>query len=78
MAFRNIQNNVRKFLSMPDISKCEGIGCPLRNKCYRYTSIPTPYYQAWSEYYKYLEHTDNGVKCENFMRDERRGTKAAT
>lgn len=32
---------------MPDISKCPGTNCPLREACYRYTSRPSEYRQAW-------------------------------
>jgi len=32
---------------MPDLSKCEGKDCPLRNDCYRYTCEPYEYLQSW-------------------------------
>jgi len=31
---------------MPDISKCTGVNCPMKNKCYRYTSVDS-YYQSY-------------------------------
>ena len=31
---------------MSDITMCEGIDCPIRSKCYRYTAIPN-YYQYY-------------------------------
>lgn len=37
-------DNIR--LSMPDITKCEGGECPIKNKCYRYTS-PSSMYQSF-------------------------------
>lgn len=32
---------------MPDISKCHGGTCPLRDRCYRFTSKPSEFRQAW-------------------------------
>jgi hypothetical protein len=34
---------------MPDISKCSGADCPLKECCYRYTSKSSPFWQAWTE-----------------------------
>jgi hypothetical protein len=31
---------------MSDITMCEGIDCPIRSKCYRYSAIPN-YYQFY-------------------------------
>lgn len=28
---------------MPDITMCEGRGCPMKNKCYRFTAKPSDY-----------------------------------
>lgn len=32
---------------MPDISMCEGQGCPLKDTCYRHTAAPSSYLQAY-------------------------------
>lgn len=32
---------------MPDIAKCKGTGCPLKDRCYRFVSDPTPMRQAF-------------------------------
>lgn len=32
---------------MPDITMCNGEGCDLRTKCYRFTATPTPRWQPW-------------------------------
>jgi len=32
---------------MPDISKCTGTNCPLKEKCYRYTSQSNEYRQSY-------------------------------
>lgn len=35
---------------MSDITKCEGKGCDLRENCWRYRAIPTPF-QSWAGFY---------------------------
>ena len=52
---------------MPDIAKCYGEGCPLKEKCYRYTSKPSEYRQA---YFTPPPFKD-GI-CEEFMLDVHR------
>ena len=31
----------------PDISKCTGEGCLLKEKCYRFVAEPNPYWQSY-------------------------------
>jgi hypothetical protein len=50
---------------MPDISKCEaidknGLPCPIRDSCYRYTCKPNPPSQSY----------DNFTRCLNLDRDD--------
>jgi len=55
---------------MPDITMCEGIECPMRDACYRYTATPSdfdqyyfigmPYNDENGECEEYLEHADDG------------------
>ena len=55
---------------MPDIAMCEGIGCPMRDACYRYTATPSefrqsyfmdiPYNKESGECEHYWEHADDG------------------
>ncbi len=55
---------------MPDITMCEGIECPMRDACYRYTATPSefdqyyfigmPYNDESGECEEYLEHADDG------------------
>lgn len=33
---------------MPDISMCRHPGCPVKEKCYRYTATPNPFWQAYT------------------------------
>lgn len=37
---------------MAYITKCKGIGCKKKHKCYRYTAISHPYWQTYMEWYK--------------------------
>lgn len=32
---------------MPDIAKCRGTNCPLKDTCYRFTSRPSMYMQSY-------------------------------
>lgn len=43
---------------MPDISKCASESCPIRDTCYRFTSTPSPFRQAYADF-KYDEETKN-------------------
>ena len=36
--------NIRK---MADISKCSGIGCSLKENCYRYTAVSSEFRQSY-------------------------------
>lgn len=35
---------------MPDITMCVNKDCPLRMKCYRFTAVPTPYWQSYTDF----------------------------
>lgn len=47
---------------MPDIALCEGTGCPLKEKCYRYKATPSKYRQSYFYEIPYL-----GSNCEYFV-----------
>jgi hypothetical protein len=49
---------------MPDISKCNGVNCPLKETCYRYTSEPSEFWQAYSDFDKHRE--ESGEDCEYY------------
>ena len=52
---------------MPDISKCKGGDCPLKDSCYRYTVIPSDYQSyLYSPPYKVI---NNHLMCEYFWRN---------
>lgn len=54
---------------MPDISKCNGKDCPIKEKCFRYTSNASMW-QAWHPF-KY----DNGCDAfEEILLDKERTT----
>ena len=44
---------------MADFTMCKGDNCPQKEKCYRYTAIPSPYRQSY-----YFEI--HPVDCESF------------
>ncbi len=46
---------------MPDITKCEGVECETRSTCYRYTSKPSKYRQAY-----FLETPTINGECEHY------------
>ena len=46
---------------MPDITKCDNEECELKNKCYRYTSKPDEYRQAYL-----TEYPEKDWECELF------------
>lgn len=50
---------------MADISKCYGNGCPLKEKCYRYTAIPRPHGQSYLN-----EVLFKDGECPHFWEDE--------
>lgn len=47
---------------MPDISKCNGIDCPLKNNCYRYIAIASEY-QA---YFMHPPYDEEKNECKYF------------
>jgi hypothetical protein len=62
---------------MPDITKCWGKDCPLKEKCYRYTCDPDEY-QAYSDFTSHVRiHKIEKLKignritytCEYFVKD---------
>lgn len=61
---------------MPDISKCYGKDCPLKEKCYRYTCEPDELHQAYQDFtdsLKQVEVKKSGCftliknECNHFM-----------
>jgi hypothetical protein len=47
----------------PDISKCANNRCPLRDRCYRFTSLPSDW-QSYADF-EFIA-TEEGVECEYF------------
>ena len=47
---------------MPDISKCEGKDCPIKENCYRFKAIPNLPYQSYSDFI----YDKKEKKCEDF------------
>jgi hypothetical protein len=49
---------------MPDITMCDGVGCPMNNICYRYTAIPSSH-QSY-----FMDTPNDGVVCDHFVLDK--------
>jgi hypothetical protein len=50
---------------MADISKCEGTGCPHKEKCYRFTATADEYRQSYFVMVPFVEE-DGEIKCDHF------------
>ena len=48
---------------MPDISKCRVEECPLKTKCYRYTSIANEY---WQSYFTEIPYDKEANECDHY------------
>lgn len=44
---------------MPDISMCANKNCYVKEKCYRYTAVPNPYYQSFATF----DYDDSQGSC---------------
>lgn len=53
---------------MPDISKCTGNGCEIKEQCYRYT-VKGSEWQAYTDFWRSLLP---GIRCEYFIDKEKR------
>lgn len=51
---------------MPDIAKCLSKDCPLREKCYRFTCEPSPFWQSYSSFKPTIDEETKEVKCDYY------------
>jgi hypothetical protein len=51
---------------MPDLTMCLGIDCPLADKCYRKTAVPSDIRQSYFMDLP-LSKEDDGIICEYFI-----------
>jgi hypothetical protein len=53
---------------MADISKCYGEGCPVKNKCYRFTAVAS---EVWQSYFAEVpgKTEDGKFTCEMYWGD---------
>jgi len=49
---------------MPDITKCEGKDCPIKETCYRFTSPDSEYRQS---YFMKIPYNHTSKICDYFM-----------
>jgi hypothetical protein len=47
---------------MPDITMCNGEGCPLKENCYRFTATPSEYSQS---YFIEIPYDNEYERCEH-------------
>lgn len=51
---------------MPDITMCEGLECPLKESCYRYTATPNEFRQS---YFLEIPLKEDG-ECEHYWESQ--------
>lgn len=54
---------------MPDVTMCEGTGCPLRDSCYRYTATPSDFRQS---YFTEKPYDDDSGECDYYWSNDDR------
>ena len=47
-----------------DITMCEGVNCPKKHSCWRFTANPTPYYQSYFTHAPFIN--DGEFSCEYY------------
>lgn len=52
---------------MPDISMCANKNCYVKEKCYRYTAVPNPYWQSVATF----DYDDSQGSCFIDNKDKR-------
>lgn len=62
---------------MPDITMCTNNGCPLRDRCYRFTAEPKEFMQSFCQFKpvidQYLE-----ASCDMFIKNENKSNGKTT
>lgn len=53
---------------MPDISMCANDRCPKRDRCYRFTAKPVPFYQVYSDF-----KTEGNDQCRYLLKITAKG-----
>ena len=52
-----------------DITKCAGTGCPWKERCSRFTSIPSKVWQSWFAAIPGHPDDDLGWVCDEYQGD---------
>ncbi len=53
---------------MADMSYCDGIDCPLKETCYRFTA---PKNEHWQSYFIFVPYDKESGDCEFYIADKR-------
>lgn len=57
---------------MPDITKCEGRQCELKETCYRYTSEPSKYRQSYFTLPPLYLNENGEHECDEYWSDKQK------
>lgn len=53
---------------MKGITKCEGINCPFKETCYRFTAQDKETHQYYSPFWKSAKHNEDGeFECDSYV-----------
>lgn len=55
---------------MSDITKCSGVGCPVKDKCYRFTATTSKFLQSY-----FVEVPYKDGKCDMYWGDNAESIK---
>jgi hypothetical protein len=50
---------------MPDITMCNGVGCEIKEICYRYKATPSEFRQSY-----FFNSPNNGLECDYYWKFE--------
>ena len=50
---------------MPDITMCNGVGCEIKEICYRYKATPSEFMQSY-----FLKEPNKGLNCDYYWKFE--------
>ena len=51
---------------MPDITKCKGTNCPVKEQCYRFTAEASEFMQSWFLDAPGEHHDDGKFTCDKY------------
>lgn len=64
---KHSKNKKLKKITMPDISMCRNILCPLSKDCYRFMAEPNTYRQSYGRFEPKVNKETKKLECEDFI-----------